>query len=338
MSNTCKIKYFYGKGMQHWVDLCNSYGATHLPFVVFCDFGLQQVNVLPIQDLQSEGVQIHFPTYTNSNAPQVKSAQQLTATAIDINTFAKAYAVVQRELQFGNTFLCNLTASTNLGRDLDLHTIYLQVASKYKILYQNKWVCFSPEQFVAIKDGQISTYPMKGTIDASISNAEQIILNDAKETAEHFTIVDLMRNDLGMVSSNVRVEQFRYIDHIRTAATELLQVSSKIVGDIGQDWHGKIGTILQQLLPAGSISGAPKKKTLDIIHEAEQLLTHERGFYTGVAAYYDGTCLDSCVLIRFIERKADGSFIYKSGGGITTQSTMQQEYDELNQKIYLPKA
>ena len=88
-----------------------------------------------------------------------------------------------------------------------------------------------------------------------------------------------------------------------------------------------------RLLPAGSITGAPKKKTMEIIAEAE---TYERGFYTGVMGYFDGNSLDSAVMIRFLEQQADGSLIFKSGGGITSQSDLTSEYNEMKQKVYVP--
>jgi para-aminobenzoate synthetase component 1 len=173
---------------------------------------------------------------------------------------------------------------------------------------------------------------MKGTIDAAIPNAEETILNDPKETAEHNTIVDLIRNDLSMVSKNVRVEKFRFIDEIKTAGKTLLQVSSEIVGDIQHDFFDHLGDRLFTLLPAGSISGAPKTKTIEIIEEAEN---YNRGFYTGVFGYFDGRSLDSAVMIRYIEQQTD-QLVFKSGGGITTFSNCKKEYEELKDKVYLP--
>ena len=172
------------------------------------------------------------------------------------------------------------------------------------------------------------------TIDATIKNAEQALLNDPKEIAEHYTIVDLIRNDLSIVARNVEVQKFRYISKVETAKGDLLQTSSKIVGDLPHDYIDNIGTIVCQLLPAGSISGAPKKKTIEIINATE---CYQRGFYTGVAGVFDGEKLDSCVLIRFIEKTADG-LVYKSGGGITKYSEAQKEYEEVKQKIYVPTA
>jgi para-aminobenzoate synthetase component 1 len=173
---------------------------------------------------------------------------------------------------------------------------------------------------------------MKGTIDASLPNAEEAILNDEKEFAEHVTIVDLIRNDLSIISKNVRVEKFRYVEKIITNQKELLQVSSKIVGELEKDYNERIGDIIYAMLPAGSISGAPKKKTIEIIQRAEK---GKRGFYTGVFGIFDGKNLDSAVMIRFIEKTKDKLF-FRSGGGITFMSNLENEYQELIDKIYVP--
>jgi para-aminobenzoate synthetase component 1 len=194
-------------------------------------------------------------------------------------------------------------------------------------------VVFSPEIFVQIKDDYIYSYPMKGTIDAEAMGADLHILNDKKEIAEHSTIVDLIRNDLSMVAKEVRVTKFRYIDTIKTNINKLHQVSSEIRGKLSSNFHDRLGSILFTLLPAGSISGAPKPKTLEIIREAE---LYDRGYYTGVFGIYDGETLDSGVMIRYIEQTADGSLQYRSGGGITAMSNLETEYQELIDKIYVP--
>src|SRR5690606_6866814 len=126
-----------------------------------------------------------------------------------------------------------------------------------------------PETFVKIQDGMIYSYPMKGTIDASVENAEEKILNDPKEKAEHYTIVDLIRNDLSKVAKKVSVPKFRYLEEIKTNQKTLLQVSSEVRGELPDNFHEKLGDIFDALLPAGSISGAPKDKTVEIILEAE---------------------------------------------------------------------
>ena len=112
-----------------------------------------------------------------------------------------------------------------------------------------------------------------------------------------------------------------------------MQVSSEIRGRLAGGWQAEVGDLFFRLLPAGSITGAPKKKTMEIIAEAE---TYERGFYTGVMGYFDGNSLDSAVMIRFLEQQTDGSLIFKSGGGITSQSDLTSEYNEMKQKVYVP--
>jgi para-aminobenzoate synthetase component 1 len=134
------------------------------------------------------------------------------------------------------------------------------------------------------------------------------------------------------VATNVKVEQFRYINIIKTHDKTLLQVSSKITGQLPDDYREHLGEILSKLLPAGSICGAPKRKTLEIINQSE---IYDRGYYTGVFGIFDGKDLQSAVMIRFIE-KCGENFIFKSGGGITFLSEPSNEYQELIDKVYVP--
>ena len=218
------------------------------------------------------------------------------------------------------------------------------------------FVCFSPETFVRIKGGRIYSYPMKGTLDASLPNAEKQLMEDQKEAAEHATIVDLIRNDLSRVAEDVRVDKYRYIDVLHTNKGNILQTSSEISGRLPEDYSHHLGEILDAQLPAGSITGAPKDKTMQIIQEAEG---YDRGFYTGIMGIYDQGELNSAVMIRFIEEEtspvdfeADGEknfkasegkrdeasrkLYFKAGGGITSKSDCRKEYEEVIQKIYLP--
>jgi para-aminobenzoate synthetase component 1 len=144
--------------------------------------------------------------------------------------------------------------------------------------------------------------------------------------------VDLIRNDLSTIASDVHVSRFRYIDRINTNFGDILQVSSEIVGKLPNDYLNQLGSIVFSLLPAGSVTGAPKPKTLQIIKEVE---ASKRGYYTGIFGYFDGQSLDSAVMIRFIENK-DNSFWFRSGGGITFQSDVTDEYNELVRKVYVP--
>ena len=222
----------------------------------------------------------------------------------------------------------------------------------------NPFVCFSPETFIRIKGGRIYSYPMKGTLDASLPDAEKQLMEDRKEAAEHATIVDLIRNDLSRVAEDVKVDKYRYIDVLHTNKGDILQTSSEISGRLPEDYRHHLGEILAAQLPAGSITGAPKAKTMQIIHEAEG---YDRGFYTGIMGIYDQGELNSAVMIRFIEEETlpknmgeeketlpmnagegkageakERRLFFKAGGGITSKSECRKEYEEVIQKIYLP--
>jgi para-aminobenzoate synthetase component 1 len=173
---------------------------------------------------------------------------------------------------------------------------------------------------------------MKGTIDASVKNAKEQILSNEKEMAEHVMVVDLLRNDLSIVSKQVKVKRFRYAQNINAGDKTLLQISSHIQGTLTNNWHEHIGDIILPMLPAGSITGTPKKSSVQIIEEVEQ---YKRGYYTGIFGIYDGKSLDSAVMIRFIQKEKE-DFFYKSGGGITSDSNAHLEYQELIDKIYIP--
>jgi para-aminobenzoate synthetase component 1 len=251
---------------------------------------------------------------------------------IDFETYKFAFNNVLKNIHYGNSYLTNLTFQSKIELNLNLFQIFLSAKAKYKLFLKDRFVCFSPECFVKIIDGNIYSYPMKGTIDASVPNALELILIDEKEKAEHYTIVDLIRNDLSIVSKNVKVTKFRFADYISTNQKNLLQISSEIKGDLQSEYHSHLGDIFRELLPAGSVTGAPKKKTVEIIKSAEN---YDRGFYTGVFGIFDGQNLDSAVSIRFIEKSGENLY-FKSGGGITYLSNVKSEYQELIDKIYVP--
>jgi para-aminobenzoate synthetase component I len=251
---------------------------------------------------------------------------------ISLQEYAQQFDCVKAYLMRGDTYLTNLTIKTAVTLEAPLHDLFYSSKARYKMLYRDMFLVFSPEIFVQIRGNQIYSYPMKGTIDATLPNARETLLYDHKELAEHVTIVDLLRNDLSQISTQVHVSRFRYIDTIETNNKPLLQASSEIVGTLPENSREQLGTLLLKLLPAGSVTGAPKPKTVEIIQEAEG---HERGYYTGILGIFDGKDIDSGVMIRFIEC-ADGRFFYRSGGGITTQSSCVLEYQEAIDKIYVP--
>lgn len=311
------------------IELMNEHGKRKEPFLFIIDF--EKLNPIVLTNTEIKEHEIHLAL---DDKRQVEFSDEFVFEKYPVHfeDYKNAFEFVSGKIADGYSYLTNLTFPTEIKTNLTLQQIYKYSDAKYKLLVNNEFVVFSPECFVKIAGGTISSYPMKGTIDAAIPNAELIILNDEKEIAEHYTIVDLIRNDLSIVASDVTVEKFRYIEKIFTNNKNLLQVSSKITGKVGENFNERLGDIIFALLPAGSISGAPKKKTVEIIQRAEK---RKRGFYTGVFGYYDGEKLDSAVMIRFIENTSEGMF-YRSGGGITFMSNVNDEYNELIDKVYVP--
>lgn len=296
------------------------------PFLLISDFKAEKILVYTQEELANEDIEFTFtPTELSTPTPLIKHP-------IDFEQYKIGFDAIIEHIRAGETYLLNYTCSTPVETPLTLHEIYQKAHAKFKLRYKDEFVCFTPERFIKITGNTISTYPMKGTIDAAVPNAREKILANQKEMAEHVMVVDLLRNDLGIVARDIKVKKFRYIDHLHTGDKELLQVSSQITGNLPSTWRETFGTILGALLPAGSISGTPKKSTVKIIEEVEE---HQRGFFTGVFGYYDGKNFDSAVMIRFIEKQNDG-LIYKSGGGITLESQAEDEYQEMIDKIYIP--
>lgn len=332
----------------------NLLGSRRESFVFLIDFELQQPQVWPLNSHPKGDLLFDFQGFSNTTSvlnfglsgdkPRFKTELlqspkiAFQKQPVSFNRFQRAFELVKTELYKGNSFLTNLTAKTRIETSLTLQEIFWQSRAKYKVWHRLaagevfEFVCFSPETFIRIQNDWIASFPMKGTINASVPDAEEIILADAKELYEHATIVDLIRNDLALITTQRQVERFRYVEKITTHDKNLLQVSSEIRGKLPENWREDLGSLLFCLLPAGSISGAPKTRTLEVIRQAEG---EPRGYYTGICGYFDGDVLDSGVMIRFIEQTQEGLF-FRSGGGITFLSEAEKEYQEMIDKVYLP--
>ena len=310
----------------------NTLGAEHVPFLFIIDFGFRHPEIHKLDSIPGD-IKFSTPLVSNITEDQIYTNPfSLKKTPVSFEKYSRAFDSVQKNIKAGNTYLVNLTFPTEVETELTLEQLFLISRAKYRLFYKNRFTVFSPEIFVRIDKGMISAFPMKGTIDASVPDAVKTILDDQKEMAEHNTIVDLLRNDLSMVSDNVRVARHRYIDRIETNDKTLLQVSSEVTGVLPANFYETLGDTITRMLPAGSVTGAPKRETLRIINESEG---YDRGWYTGVFGVFDGTRLDSAVMIRYIEKTERGLF-FKSGGGITYLSDPHKEYQELIDKVYVP--
>ena len=327
---------------QEIIDRINLLAREGDPFLFVINYRGDDAFIRKLADIDHRECLYDFEGTGNveeTTARALPSSVTWEVDAPQYDDYSRSLNIVKSNIIAGNSYLANLTCKVAVRCNLSLHDIFLRARGKYKLLLRGeksrgrRFVCFSPESFLKIHDGRIYSYPMKGTLDASIPNAEDILMADRKEAAEHATIVDLIRNDLSRVATQVRVDRYRYIDVLHTNKGDILQTSSEISGQLPDCYREHLGDIIAAQLPAGSITGAPKRKTVEIIQEAEG---YERGFYTGVTGIYSEGNLDSAVMIRFVEQDAEGNLFFKAGGGITSKSDCRKEYEEVIQKIYLP--
>ncbi|MGB0376291.1 MAG: aminodeoxychorismate synthase component I [Flavobacteriaceae bacterium] len=324
---------FNSMGVNAFVEQMNIRAKEREPFFFLIDFEKKKPLLLSWEEAKRKEIYFQINNYQNfdpsspGNSSFIRSQKKISQTV-----YRNAFEKVQKHLKQGDTYLLNLTFPTPIDLEGSLLEVFHTAQSPQKLYVKDHFVCFSPETFIQIKNDQIATFPMKGTADADDPTAADRLLNNTKELWEHSTTVDLLRNDLAIHAHHIQVEQFRYLDTIRTSKQNLFQASSKITGKLPSNWREKLGDILWDLLPAGSISGAPKIKTLAIIQEAE---IDPRGYYTGVYGIFDGDQVHSAVAIRYIEQQGN-SYCYRSGGGITAKSRWKEEYQELQQKIYVP--
>lgn len=317
----------------NFISTINQKATKGEPFFFFVDFEKKKPRVYSEQEAINKGVFYDINGKSNFTTPRdVFTQNKVKIHALAYEQYKAAFDRVQYFLNKGDSYLVNLTFPTKIELQSSLMDLFFVAKAPYRLLVKGKFLSYSPECFVKIKNNSIRSFPMKGTLDANIPNAEEHLLSNPKELWEHSTIVDLIRNDLSQFARGVKVNKFRYLEKIQRQKKDLLQVSSEIEGKLPDHWRSFLGELIWDLLPAGSISGAPKAKTIDIIQSVEK---KHRGYYTGVYGYFDGNSLDSAVAIRYIEQ-AKEDYFYWSGGGITAYSKVEEEYQELLDKIYVP--
>jgi len=315
------------------IEAINGLARDGIPFVFLISFTGNENMVIPVNDVAGKGFYLEMPGFTNHDFSQSpRDPVHFRISPVESSQYRDAFSYVTGQILYGNSFLLNLTFPTPVETNLSLQDIFYASRAPYKLYIEDELVVFSPERFVRIRGNTISSNPMKGTIDASIPGAHALLTSDLKEDAEHNTIVDLIRNDLSSIATLVRVKRFKYVEKLRTHKGELLQMSSEITGRLPNDFRNYLGDGLFRLLPAGSICGAPKKKTVEIIQKVE---SYDRGYYTGVFGHFDGKNLESAVAIRYLEKMGE-KLVFKSGGGITFQSDWKKEYEEMKNKVYVP--
>lgn len=184
----------------------------------------------------------------------------------------------------------------------------------------------SPETLVKLEDGVLHTFPLAGTRPRGKTEEEDLaleqeLLADKKELAEHNMLVDLGRNDLGKISKfgTVQVEKLHSIERY----SHVMHIGSTVRGEIRDDKDAL--DAIEAVLPAGTLSGAPKIRACQLIGELEH---NKRGIYGGAIGYIDFTGnMDTCIAIRIAYRKNNKVFV-RSGAGIVADSDPEKEFEE----------
>ena len=184
----------------------------------------------------------------------------------------------------------------------------------------------SPETLVRLENGRLTTFPVAGSRPRGLTEEEDQeleadLLSDEKELSEHNMLVDLGRNDLGRISRFDSVEVTKYM--MIHKYSKIMHICSQVEGDIKDDCDAL--SAIESVLPAGTLSGAPKIRACEIIEELE---SEERGVYGGALGYLDFTGnMDTCIAIRMAVKK-DGRVYVQAGGGIVADSIPENEYQE----------
>ena len=184
----------------------------------------------------------------------------------------------------------------------------------------------SPETLVKLENGVLHTFPLAGTrprgkTEEEDRRLEEELLTDEKELAEHNMLVDLGRNDLGKISrfGTVKVEKLHSIERF----SHVMHIGSTVRGEIREDFDAL--DAIEAVLPAGTLSGAPKIRACQLIGELEN---NKRGIYGGAVGYIDfAGNMDTCIAIRLAYKK-NGRVFVRSGAGIVADSVPEKEYEE----------
>ena len=198
------------------IDRLNEFGGSGEPFLFVVDYKGDKAYIKKLAEIDHCECLYDFGSHTNDFgrcATQLPAEIEWEVGAPKYDEYERSFNIVKNNMLAGNSYLANLTCQVAVHCNLSLEDIFRHSKGKYKLLLNNPsddighFVCFSPETFVNIRGGRIYSFPMKGTIDATLPDAKQVLMDDRKEAAEHATIVDLIRNDLNTVATDVKVEK-----------------------------------------------------------------------------------------------------------------------------------
>lgn len=292
------------------------------------------------EKLEKMELELNSPLLSSTNPLKLTSNKLLRQTNSKQykDQFIKKVKIAKNYIKEGDIFQVVLSQRWCIETDKDPFTIYRQLReinpSPY-LFYINygsyQLSGSSPEMLVEVRGDHIYTCPIAGTRKRGKNKEEDLyleneLLNDPKERAEHVMLVDLARNDMGRVSKigTVEVKEFMNVHYY----SHVMHIVSTVEGIKNENEDSF--SILSHFLPAGTLSGAPKIRAMEIIEELED---EKRGAYGGAVGYFsfDGD-LDMCIAIRTMIIK-DHKVYLQAGAGIVADSIPENEYEECKNKI-----
>ncbi|MGL4849300.1 MAG: anthranilate synthase component I family protein [Clostridium sp.] len=256
--------------------------------------------------------------------------------------FLEMVKKAKKYIEEGDIFQVVLSIRTKVKTEKEDFELYRRLReenpSPYMFLIKYKdfsIIGASPESLVSVKNGVVRTNPIAGTRKRGKTLEEDVklekeLLNDEKERAEHLMLVDLGRNDIGKISefSSVNLDQFMKIEKF----SHVMHITSRVRGNLKKDkdsFHA-----LESCIPAGTVSGAPKIRAMEIIEELEEV---KRGIYSGAVGYFSySNNVDMSIAIRTIVLK-NGIANIQAGAGIVYDSVPEKEYEEIQNKLGILK-
>ena len=228
------------------IDRLNELGGSGEPFLFVVDYKGDKAYIKKLTEIDAGECLYDFGSHTNApggcTAP-LPAEIEWEVDAPRYDEYERSFNIVKNNMLSGNSYLANLTCQVAVHCNLSLEDMFRHAKGKYKLLLNNpsddigRFVCFSPETFVKIRGGRIYSFPMKGTIDATLPDAEQVLMDDRKEAAEHATIVDLIRNDLNMVATDVKVERYRFVDVLHTNKGDIFRKAVNGIIRLAKDYY-----------------------------------------------------------------------------------------------------
>jgi len=325
--------------IEEWIEKEINKDRTVIGYISY-EIAYELFNIKPVKQKKSETPIIELFSVKLEKDKKTKNEENLKfkfKSNLSKKTYSKGFKKIKNHIKEGDIYQLNytqkFTAKTNLNGEEIFNKLKQNIAVNYRAYIRTKnieIISFSPEKFIEIKGGRITTEPIKGTAPRGKTkkedkNNKNELLKSQKEKAELNMITDLLRNDLGKIctAGSVKIKKHRKLQKIKTVWHTYSKIEGKLKPKIS-----KIRALIS-MMPGGSISGCPKKRAIEIISQIE---TEPRGIYTGCIVKITKKKLISSIVIRTIIKKKT-IINLQVGGGIVQDSKEELEYQELFHKI-----